>query len=85
MKHSTIIDATVAFVKEVLKNAEGGHDWFHIERVFKNTLLIAKEEHVNILVVSLRHFYMTLQIQNFIMEMKPLALKKPASFSSVKR
>lgn len=53
MKHSTIIDATVAFVKEVLKNAEGGHDWFHIERVFKNTLLIAKEEHVNILVVSL--------------------------------
>ena len=35
MKHSTIIDATVAFVKEVLKNgAEGGHDWFHIERVF---------------------------------------------------
>ena len=46
MKHSTIIDATIAFVKEVLKNAEGGHDWFHIERVFKNTLLIAKEEHV---------------------------------------
>ena len=53
MKHSTIIDTTVAFVKEVLKNAEGGHDWFHIERVFKNTLLIAKEEHVDTLVVSL--------------------------------
>ena len=53
MKHSTIIDTTIAFVKEILKNAEGGHDWFHIERVFKNTLLIAKEENVDTLVVSL--------------------------------
>ena len=53
MKHSTIIDTTIAFVKEILKNAEGGHDWFHIERVFKNTLLIAKEEQVDTLVVSL--------------------------------
>ncbi|MDC1323727.1 HD domain-containing protein [Polaribacter sp.] len=53
MKHSTIIDTTIAFVKEILKNAEGGHDWFHIERVFKNTLLIAKKENVDTLVVSL--------------------------------
>ena len=53
MKHSTIIDTTIAFVKEILKNAEGGHDWFHIERVFKNTLLIAKEENGDTLVVSL--------------------------------
>lgn len=34
MKYSTIIETTITFVKEVLKNAEGGHDWFHIERVF---------------------------------------------------
>ena len=40
MKHSTIIDTTMAFVKEILKNAEGGHDWFHIERVFKNTFSV---------------------------------------------
>ena len=53
MKHSTIIDTTIAIVKEILKNAEGGHDWFHIERVFKNTLLIAKKENVDTLVVSL--------------------------------
>lgn len=47
------ISKTIDFVKETLKNAEGGHDWFHIERVYKNTLLIAKQEKVNMLVVCL--------------------------------
>jgi len=28
-----IIDNTISFVKGVLANAEGGHDWYHIERV----------------------------------------------------
>jgi uncharacterized protein len=35
---------TINFVKEQLKNAEGGHDWFHIERVWKNAKLIASKE-----------------------------------------
>jgi uncharacterized protein len=48
-----IIEATKAFVKSELLNAEGGHDWFHIERVYKNTLLIAKNESVDVTVVSL--------------------------------
>ncbi len=48
-----IIAKTKMFVKETLEGAEGGHDWFHIERVYNNTLLIAKNEEVNILVVSL--------------------------------
>ena len=48
-----IIEHTIRFVKEQLKNAEGGHDWFHIERVYKNALLIAKEEKCDIEVVKL--------------------------------
>ncbi|WP_407557088.1 HD domain-containing protein [Winogradskyella sp. 4-2091] len=48
-----LIDATINFVKNELKNAEGGHDWFHIERVYKNSLLIAKQEKVDITIVSL--------------------------------
>lgn len=47
------ISQTIAFVKEQLKNAEGGHDWFHIERVYKNSLLIAQNEKVDIFVVQL--------------------------------
>ena len=48
-----VIEKTISFVKETLKNAEGGHDWFHIERVYKNSLLIAKSEEVDEFVVSL--------------------------------
>jgi uncharacterized protein len=49
----TIIDNTILFVKQQLENAEGGHDWFHIERVYKNALLIAKEETCDLTVVKL--------------------------------
>lgn len=48
-----MIQETIAFVKTTLEGAEGGHDWFHIERVYKNSLLIAKEEEVDMLIISL--------------------------------
>lgn len=47
------INKTILFVKEKLAKAEGGHDWFHISRVYKNSLLIAKGEKVDVLVVAL--------------------------------
>ena len=53
MEHSKLIETTIAFVKDQLQNAEGGHDWFHIERVYKNTLLIAKSETCDMLVCQL--------------------------------
>lgn len=49
----SLIDKTIVFVKEKLQNAEGGHDWFHIERVYRNSLLIAKEEDCDFTVVQL--------------------------------
>ena len=53
MDKEKIIAATIAFVKKELKNAEGGHDWFHIARVFKNSILISKDEKVDVFIVSL--------------------------------
>lgn len=49
----TIIDSTIFFVKQQLESAEGGHDWFHIERVYKNSLLIAQNEECNLEVVQI--------------------------------
>ena len=49
----SLINNTIAFVKQQLEGAEGGHDWFHIERVYKNSLLIAKEEECDLTVVQL--------------------------------
>ena len=48
-----LIDNTILFVKNKLANAEGGHDWFHIERVYKNAMLIAEEEECNLTIVKL--------------------------------
>ena len=53
MTENELIEKTKAFVKDTLKNAEGGHDWFHTLRVFNNSLLISKGEDVNDLVVTL--------------------------------
>lgn len=48
------IENTRKFVQSRLQNAEGGHDWFHIHRVYKTALYIAKEEgNVNLEVVAL--------------------------------
>ncbi len=48
-----IIQKTVEFVKETLKDAEGGHDRHHIYRVWKTALRIAENEDVNLFVVQL--------------------------------
>jgi len=53
MNKSQIIQDTITFVKETLQGAEGGHDWFHIERVYNNAKLIAKGENVDLFIVSL--------------------------------
>ncbi|GAL65568.1 HD domain protein [Jejuia pallidilutea] len=53
MPTEDILKKTITFVKQTLANAEGGHDWFHIERVYKNSMLIAKSEPVDEFVVAL--------------------------------
>ncbi len=53
MNKTAIIANTEEFVKKTLKNAEGGHDWFHILRVWNNSKLIAKNERVDEFVVEL--------------------------------
>ena len=53
MNETKVINRVIKFVKKELQNSEGGHDWFHIERVYKNALLISKTEKVDLFVVSL--------------------------------
>ena len=53
MDEQIIINATADFVKAELTGAEAGHDWFHTERVWQNTRLIAQTEPVNQLIVEL--------------------------------
>lgn len=50
---NNLIDKTIQFVKEKLEGAEAGHDWFHIERVWKLSRKIAEKEECTIEVVEL--------------------------------
>lgn len=53
MDKQQIISNTKTFVKATLKSAEGGHDWFHILRVWNNAKLISKQENVDTFIVEL--------------------------------
>ena len=53
MDNQILIKNTIDFVKQKLEGAEGGHDWFHMGRVYKNAMLIAKDEECDLLVVQL--------------------------------
>lgn len=48
-----IINQTINFVKVTLANAETGHDWFHIERVYKTAQTINAIEQGDELIVGL--------------------------------
>jgi len=52
-KKEAIIERTIGFVKTTLLHAEGGHDWFHIYRVWKNAIALAKGEKAEMFVVQL--------------------------------
>lgn len=47
------IDKTASFVQDRLKDAESGHDWWHIQRVWNNTKLILQTEEADALVCEL--------------------------------
>ena len=51
MQH--FIDQTALFVQDKLKDAESGHDWWHILRVWNNTKLILETEDADSLVCEL--------------------------------
>ena len=53
LTHTKLIEKTIEFVKSRLEGAEGGHDWWHIYRVWNNAKHIAQTEQVDQTVVEL--------------------------------
>lgn len=52
-ENKELIKDTIEFVKNELHNAEGGHDWWHIYRVWKMATRIAEEENANQTIVQI--------------------------------
>lgn len=75
-----LIQNTVEFVKEKLEGAEAGHDWFHIERVWKLSKKIAETESCNQEVVELSALLHDIADPKFHNGDETLALKVSREF-----
>lgn len=53
MNREAIVSDTAEMVKEKLKNEGTGHDWYHIERVWKTAKQIAEKEKANRFIVEM--------------------------------
>lgn len=53
MSAEQALRATEAHVRALLEGEGTGHDWWHVQRVRQNALLIAREEPVDLVVVEL--------------------------------
>ena len=80
VERTECIKNTTRFVQQQLENAEGGHDWFHIERVYKNALLIGTSEPVNLLVVEMAALLHDIADSKFHEGDESLGPKKAAKF-----
>lgn len=85
MNDSLIIAHTITFVKKELENAEGGHDWFHIERVYKNAILISKTEKVDSFIVSLGALLHDIADSKFYNGDEAIGPKKASDFLNYKK
>ena len=52
MDKEEILNKIKRYVKEVCKNDSSGHDWWHIQRVYNNAMLINKKEGANEFVLT---------------------------------
>ena len=75
-----LISCTLDFVKEKLHGAEAGHDWFHIERVWKLSKKIAETENCNLEVVELSALLHDIADPKFHAGNETLALKISQDF-----
>jgi len=53
MKNNEVVAEVEGFVRKTLQGAEGGHDWWHIERVRNLALAIGTSEGADVFIVEL--------------------------------
>ena len=80
MNKEEVIKSTIDFVQKTLEGAEGGHDWFHIERVYKNAKLIAQGEEVDLFIVEIGSLLHDIADAKFYKGDESIGPKKAADF-----
>jgi uncharacterized protein len=80
LKEEEIIEQTEAYVKKELETAEGGHDWWHIERVRSNARLITRMEKADTFVVELAALLHDIADPKFHDGNEDIGVEKASSF-----
>ncbi len=82
MNRNLILETTINFVKEELSNAEGGHDWWHIYRVWQTAKHIAELEDVDLFIVELGALLHDIADSKFYAGDEDIGPKKAVEFLS---
>ena len=53
MNQKDILQQTAEYIKNEFQDDSSGHDWWHIQRVWKNAIMLCKHEHADAFVVEL--------------------------------
>ena len=80
MTRQEIIERTADFVKDELRHAEGGHDWWHIERVWKNAKTIALSEPADLFIVETAALLHDIADQKFNQGDESVGVQKARTF-----
>jgi uncharacterized protein len=80
MTEQEILERTVEYVKAELKDAEGGHDWWHVVRVRRNAAAIARTEPASRFIVELGALLHDIADQKFHGGDETVGVKKARAF-----
>ncbi|WP_070138473.1 HD domain-containing protein [Crocinitomix algicola] len=79
MQKQEIIQAVANHFKEEFAHESTGHDWFHIERVWKNAKLINKDENADSFIVELAALMHDIADHKFVEDADEVAKKRTVS------
>ncbi|MFK8045095.1 MAG: HD domain-containing protein [Crocinitomicaceae bacterium] len=77
-EHLLIIDHLKNTIKGQFEGDSSGHDWFHVERVWRNAKAIAEKENANVFVVELGALLHDIADHKFVDNFETESIKRTA-------
>ena len=70
MNNDLIIQTLITQLKPIFEKDSSGHDWFHLERVWKIAKQIAIKEHANVFIVEMGALLHDIADHKFVKDFK---------------
>lgn len=79
MEHNDVIQTLKNNIKNQFEGDSSGHDWFHIERVWRNAKAIAKQEGADLLITELGALLHDIADHKFVTDFESESIKRTDS------